>query len=177
VIIQCLSFGTCWWLRSAKDEHTSAIILAKSAFMNTTGFGKKEWKHRSPGFIRINAGRIVIASPDELLQQKFMTAGLTSYFSKNNIRSSRLLLESRVAPETPTDAYLVTVRSDRDGHINFQSDWRSKGVRVVSSSSRKNQMDQETALLMPVASHIQTSLGRMEVVCRKNLYLLALVNQ
>ena len=178
MIVQCISFGTCWWFRGAKDEQTGAIVLSKSAFMNTTGFlcgGKPQWKHRSPGFIRINAGKFAFQTPSEILQQKFQTDGVTSFSGNNNQRSNRLLLETKVTLSTPTDAYLVTLNSDNDWTIAFKSAWRSNGVRVISSSTKQNV--QQTTLLMPVGSHISTSLGKMEVVCRKNLSLLALVSQ
>jgi hypothetical protein len=178
VIVQCISFGTCWWFRGTKDEKTGAIVLSKSAFMNTTGFlcgGKHQWKHRSPGFIRINAGRFAFQTPSDLYQQKFVTDGITAFHGVNSARSNRLLLESRVKPDTPADAYIVTIKSDRDGTIAFKSNWRSDGVRVISSSTKLKA--QEATLLMPVGSWVHTSLGKMEVECRKNLSLLALVGE
>ena len=142
--------------------------------MNTSGFksGSRElWRHRSKGFIRLNAKEAIISkSGAEILQSKFETLGVERFKDSN-----RLLLAKRVPGNTPVDAYIVTIKSDREGHINFDAkDWRTLGVRVIASSAHNEK--QEVILLIPVGGKIQTTLGEWEVVCRKNMSLLELVS-
>jgi len=178
LIVQCVSFGTAWWFRPTKDETTGALILAKSAYYNTTAFkrGKKtRWQHKLPngdtssgGFVRINANTVVFSEPSEILQASFQSPGVERYMN-----SGRLLLQRKMPGGVAPDAYLVALRSEREGEIDFEGRWRTEGVRVISKSIRGTK--HEALVLIPQGGSVRTNLGWWEVVWKQNRSLLALV--
>lgn len=184
MIVQCISFGTPFWFRPATDETTGALVLAKSAYYNTSGFlkgtnkNKFHYNHISPGFVRINAKAVVFSDPSEILQAQFLTPGVERYMD-----SSRLLLQKKMPGSLTPDAYLVAIHSDREGPIDFKRRWRTEGVRVVARSIRKKDGQgpaeetemQETLVVIPAGGRVYTNLGAWEVVWKQNKSLLALV--
>jgi hypothetical protein len=171
VIVRCLSFGTAWWLRPGIDTKTGAIIRARSAFMNTSAIvrGKKvRWAHLTPGFLRINAAMSPqFSTANELLDGKFATNGIEKYKESN-----RLLLRARVGNSVPTDAFIVCLRSETEGPIDFKSSWRRGPVRILSASFHDG--SQESLLLVGPGGIVTTALGEWEVECSSKMAILAL---
>jgi hypothetical protein len=174
MIIQCISFGSAWWLRPEYDEYSGALIRPKSAFMNTTSpdrsnRDKARWCHRISGFIRINAGMTpYFDSPKEILQAKFHTTGLEQHNGSN-----RLLLKRRASPDANEDHYLVRVRSTEEGMVNFYKEsWRVGRCSIVSASFGNGV--QEILLLMGREAVIKTSLGNWGIICKNNIAFLGM---
>lgn len=174
MIVQCVSFGSHWWLRKSYDRRTGAFLRHRSAFMNTTGIrhgAERKFKHSISGFLRINAGTSPhFDSPQELLQAKFHTEGVTRYKETN-----RLMLLSRASDDTEVDLFLVCIKSTSEGMINFNSAWRREGsVRIFSSTYYAR--EQETLLLLKRGTIIQTSLGSWRIMCKDKTSFLCLVD-
>ena len=58
MIVQCISFGSHWYLKKRFDQRTGALLRHRSAFMNTTHIkvgSPEKYKHSIGGFVRINA--------------------------------------------------------------------------------------------------------------------------
>ena len=174
MIVQCISFGSHWWLRKSFDRRTGAFLRHQSAFMNTTHIkvgSPKKYKHSIGGFVRINAGtRPYFDSPQEILQAKYYTEGVTRYMESN-----RLMLRSRAPDEAEADRFLVCVRSTSEGMIDFNSDWRCDGpARILCSSCYA--FRQETLLLVKKQTVIWTALGSWRIMCEDKTSFLGLVD-
>ncbi len=174
MIVQCISFGSHWWLRKSFDRRTGAFLRHQSAFMNTTHIkvgSPKKYKHSIGGFVRINAGtRPYFDSPQEILQAKYYTEGVTRYMESN-----RLMLRSRAPDEAEADRFLVCVRSTSEGMIDFNSDWRCDGpARILCSSYYA--FRQETLLLVKKQTVIWTALGSWRIMCEDKTSFLGLVD-
>jgi hypothetical protein len=78
----------------------------------------------------------------------------------------RLLLRRAVGRDVHVNAYLVVVRSQVCGRIDFRANWRTAGVRVVCASSNKGR--QETLVLMPPNSTIKTEFGSWQIRWRSS---------
>ena len=175
MIVQCISFGSHWWLREVYDRHTGALLRHRSAFMNTTGFNNHgaeyKFKHWLPGFVRINAGTWPrFNSPKELLQAKFHTDGITRFKETN-----RLMLRLRAPDDAEVDRYLVCISSQTEGMINFNSHWKCDGPARIFSSSYFAKV-QETLLLLEYGTTVQTSLGSWRIMCKAKTSFLGLVD-
>lgn len=174
MIIQCLSFGTIWDFMGRRDPATNNIIRWRSYYLNRTGWvrgTRKIYRSRSKGYVRINGSAILFSDPSELLMLKFESTEVEDYQGSN-----RLLITRKAKGNPPVDGYLVAIRSATEGNIDFQSTWRTHGVRTVASSEfRKEGGPQEVMLFMPTGGKIVTSLGMWEVVCRKEVPVLSLV--
>jgi hypothetical protein len=87
--------------------------------MNTTHIkvgSPEKYKHSIGGFVRINAGtRPYFDSPQEILQAKYYTEGVTRYMESN-----RLMLRSRAPDDAEADRFLVCVRSTMRGDDRLQ---------------------------------------------------------
>jgi hypothetical protein len=70
------------------------------------------------------------------------------------------LLEREARRRNNPDAMLLCIRSDGFGRIDFQGEWRSKNVDVISASAHRGV--QETLLLLRNGSIIQTESGPWE---------------
>ena len=176
MIVQCISFGSHWWLKEVCDQRTGEFLRYRSAFINTTRVNcakTKKFKHWLPGFVRINAGVWPrFDAPAELMQAKFNTDGVVRYRDTN-----RLLLQSRAAEDAQVDQYLVCINSRIEGTINFNSDWRFDAPARIFSSSYFNKM-QETLLLLRRGTIIRTSLGSWRITCKdKTSFIELLDNQ
>jgi hypothetical protein len=173
LIVQCISFGSAWWLRPGTDRRTGAVIRVRSAFLNTTGFarGKNVARHYfAPGFVRVNAAmNPPFSTPTELLDGKFATNGIERYKESN-----RLLLKARVGNSVATDAFLVCLRSGSEGKIDIKSSWRRGPVRVISSSFHRVSGAQELLLLIGPGGIVTTELGEWEVECNSKKAILVL---
>jgi hypothetical protein len=173
VIVRCISFGTHWWLRPGTDRKTGAVIRARSAFLNTTGFARGTNVtrcHKTPGFVRVNAAmNPQFSTPTELLDGKFATNGIELYKESN-----RLLLKARVGNSVPTDAFLVCLRSEAEGTINFKSSWRRGPVRIFSTSFHEGSGAQESLFVIGPGGIVTTDLGEWEVECNSKRAILVL---
>jgi hypothetical protein len=174
VIVQCVSFGSHWYLNKTFDQRTGAFLRHRSAFMNTTHVkvgSPEKYKHSIGGYVRINAGtRPYFDSPQEILQAKYCTEGVTRYMESN-----RLMLRSRAPDDAEVDRFLVCVRSTSEGMIDFNSGWRCDGpARILSSSYYA--FHQETLLLMKRESVIRTALGSWRIMCKDKTSFLGLVD-
>ena len=174
MIVQCISFGSQWWLRKVYDERTGEFLRYRSAFMNTTRVNcakTEKFKHWLPGFVRINAGTWPrFDSPTELRQAKFHTDGVARFKDTN-----RLLLRERAPDDAPVDRYLVCLSSKSEGAINFRSDWKCDGPARIFSSSYFKRM-QETLLLLASETIVTTSLGNWRITCNDKATFLELLN-
>jgi hypothetical protein len=173
VIVRCISFGSTWWLRPGYDPKTGAIILARSAYLNTTAILRGQQVkhvHSKRGYVRVNAAmRPQFSTPDELLDGRFATNGIEQYRDSN-----RLLLKARVGNSVATDACLVCLRSEAEGTIDFESSWRRGPVRILSTSFHQDSRSQESLLLIGPGGIVTTDLGEWEVECSSKMAILAL---
>jgi hypothetical protein len=103
----------------------------------------------------------------ELLDGKFATNGIEKYKESN-----RLLLRARVGNSVPTDAFIVCLRSETEGTIDFRSSWRRGPVRILSASFHDG--SQESLLLIGPGGIVTTDLGEWEVECSSKMAILAL---
>lgn len=174
MIIQCLSFGSIWDFMGRRDSVNGGIVRWNSYYLNRSGFlrnKRKIYRSRSSGYVRINGSAILFSDPRELFMRKFEASDVESYMGSN-----RLLLTRLARGNTPVDSYLVTVRSETEGRIDFDSVWRTRGVRTVASSAyRKDDGPQEVILVIPAGGKIVTSLGTWEVVWQSAVPVLSLV--
>ena len=154
-IIQCVSFGSLWWLRPGDTVDHSAVF-------NTTGFVTSSTSNRCwimAGAVRFNVnGRRLVERYEELGGAIYASPGLERRGSWN-----RLLLHPRQSKSRKVDSYLVCVQSAKVGRIDYSADWRSTHVRIVAASSRGDK--QETLLLMGPNSFIRTSLCIVGLRC------------
>jgi hypothetical protein len=163
VIVDCLSFGSLWWLRPGETADSSLKFSGHAAIFNTTGFRQGAGERRSwtiPGVLRFNAGTLADQRlrPEMLIGGKFQATNVEHRGSWN-----RLLLLRKVRRQVPPDAMLVNVRSVTVGSIAFGANWRSSGVRVIASSSFGG--EQETLLLMAAGGEFTTSKGTWRCQC------------
>lgn len=174
MIVQCISFGSHWYAKKRFDQRTGALLRYRSAFMNTTHIkvgSPEKYKHSIGGFVRINAAtRPHFDSPQDILQAKYYTEGVTRY-----LESNRLMLQSRAPDDAEVDRFLVCVRSTCEGMIDFNSDWRCDGpARILSSSYYA--LHQETLLLLKRESVIWTALGSWRITCNDKATFLGLLD-
>jgi hypothetical protein len=183
VIIQCLSFGSIWHFHGSRNPDTGDIERSKSHYLNTSGWVRGSGKNKreiyrprgdkgiDKGYVRINGFAAYFSDPSEILMHKFESPGV------ERCRNANRLLLARLAPRNANvDAFLVTVRSGSEGHIDIKSPWRTSGVRVIAWSEYKQENgDQEAILLIPVGGHIVTKFGRWEVTCQNSRQVLSLV--
>jgi hypothetical protein len=167
MIVECISFGSLWWLRPGADPHDSLKYTSHAAVFNTTGFcwGARERRNWTvPGVVRFNAGTLgeQRITPDLLTCGKFQAAGIERSGSWN-----RLLLTRKVRRQLAPDAMLVGLCSSSFGVICFGSDWRTEGVRVIASSSLGR--EQESLLLMAPGSEFTTTKGTWRCECNNSM--------
>ena len=157
MIIHCVSFGTLWWLRPGREDASSAKFTSQAAIFNTTGFKQGARERRNwiiAGVVRLNAGTCFDQRirPEQIQQERFMSPGLERNGSQN-----RLLLTRKVRAGTPVDMLLVRISCVEYGRISFNSEWRSRGIRVLAASEFHHK--QETLLLMPPDGQVATASG------------------
>jgi hypothetical protein len=166
MIIHCLSFGTLWWLRPGNDPESAARFTSQAAVFNTTGFASGSRERRNwiiPGVVRFNAGTSLEQriSPDQIVQGlvhgRFSSPGIERNGSQN-----RLLLMRKVKANTPVDFFLACISCEIHGRILFDSEWRSRGVRVLAASEFRRQ--HESLVLLPADGHIRTTLGKWRCI-------------
>ena len=158
MIVHCANFGSLWWLRPGLDVSSAKRFTSEAAIFNTTGFkpGSNERRNWTvPGVIRLNAGTCIAQGMNlrEVPPGNFETPGIEHKVSQN-----RLLLFRRAKETTRADMILAVVRSDNMGRIDFDSAWRTPGVRIVAASAYNS--IQETLLLIPVNGEVSTTNGR-----------------
>jgi hypothetical protein len=165
MIIHCLSFGTLWWLRPGNDPESGARFTSQAAVFNTTGFASGSRERRNwiiPGVVRFNAGTSLEQRirPDQIVQGRFSSPGIERNGSQN-----RLLLMRKVKANTPVDFFLACISCEIHGRILFDSEWRSRGVRILAASEFRRQ--QESLVLLPADGHIRTTLGKWRCIWTK----------
>jgi hypothetical protein len=157
VIIHCLAFGDLWWLRPGQNPDSSLRFTSDAAVFNTTGFVSGARERRNwivPGVIRFNAGTCQEQRlrPEKTAQVRFASPGLEHRGTLN-----RLLLQRRVRFSVPADFILVCLSSLTHGHLHFDSEWRTSGVRLVAASEFGEM--QQTMILIPPHGRIITTKG------------------
>ncbi|MDX6464014.1 MAG: hypothetical protein QOE55_7711 [Acidobacteriaceae bacterium] len=158
MIIHCLSFGTLWWLRPGNDRESAARFTSHAAVFNTTGFASGSRERRSwivPGVVRFNAGTCLEQRirPEQAGQGRFVSPGVERNGSQN-----RLLLTRKVTANAPADLLLACITCKEHGRISFDSEWRSRGVRLLTASEFRGK--QESLVLLPAGGHVTTTLGK-----------------
>lgn len=157
MIVHCADFGSLWWLRPGQDPASSKRFTSQAAIFNTTGFrsGARERRNWTvPGVVRLNAGTCIAQQMrlQEITPGNFETQGMEHMGSQN-----RLLLHRRADGTAKIDMFMLVVRSDTMGRIEFNEDWRSRGVRIVAASAYNKV--QETLLLLPPDGEFTTTKG------------------
>lgn len=157
MIVHCLSFGSLWWLRPGNRPDSSARFTSEAAVFNTTGFisGARERRNwMVAGVIRFNVGSCLEQRirPDRIQQGKFFSPG-----PERNGVQNRLLLTRKVKANAPADLLLIRISDEEHGRISFDSEWRSKGVRIIAASEFRDR--QESLLLVPPDGYVKTNLG------------------
>jgi hypothetical protein len=175
MIIHILDLGSFCFAKICRDEE-GYYVPARSAFIVTTGFSRAShaqilsgWTVKGhkirrcwsvPGAMRFNVTGFPRArKPNDLIGLNALTDGLHQWEGQN-----RLLLRRAVGINEEAEAYLVAVRSETFGRIDFLSDWRTAGVRVVCASANKGL--QESLIIMPIKSTITTDHGTWHVKWR-----------
>ena len=167
MIVECLSFGSLWWLRPGSVHDDPMKFTSRAAVFNTTGFrtgGRTRRNWIVAGVLRFNAGTLSEQriNPEMLTEGKFQTSGIERSGTWN-----RLLFTRKVRGRCVPDALLVNARSGTFGLIAFRSSWRTQGVRVVASSSFGR--EQESLLLMMPGTEISTRLGNWRCECNNSM--------
>jgi hypothetical protein len=155
--VHVISFGSNWWGMHSPDSGDPYCFKRNSACFNAAALmcGKR-LRHSAiyPGQIRFNSkSGFDPEFPSRAIGRTFLCSG------PNHVAGRTHLLFSRMASETPPDAYLVTLNSDHHGSIRFDKpDWRSSGVRPISISLRYPRY--EAMLLMGAVDWVQSDLGQ-----------------
>jgi hypothetical protein len=162
MIIHCLSFGTLWWLRPGNDRESAARFASQAAVFNTTGFATGTRERRNwivPGVVRFNAGTCLEQriKPEQVGQGRFFSPGIERNGSQN-----RLLLTRKVKANAPADLLLACISCEEHGRISFDSEWRSRGVRILAASEFRGK--QESLVLLPADGYVRTTLGKWRCV-------------
>lgn len=157
MIVHCLSFGSLWWLRPGNNLDSDARFTSEAAVFNTTGFISGARERRNwivAGVVRFNVGTCLEQRirPEQIEQGKFSSPG-----PERNGVQNRLLLTGKVKANTPADLLLVCISSEQHGRISFDSEWRSKGVRILTASEFRDR--QESLVLVPPDGYVKTNLG------------------
>ena len=162
MIVHCLSFGSLWWLRPGNHPNSAARFTSEAAVFNTTGFisGARERRNwMVAGVVRLNAGTCLEQRirPEQIQSEKFFSPG-----PERNGVQNRLLLTRKVKANAPVDLLLVRTSDEEHGRISFDSEWRSKGVRVIAASEFRDR--QESLLLVPPDGYVKTNLGEWRFI-------------
>jgi len=162
VILHCLSFGSLWWLRPGNHPDSSARYSSEAAVFNTTGFISGSRERRNwlvAGVVRFNVGSCLEQRirPDQIQQRKFFSPG-----PERNGVQNRLLLTRKIQANALADLLLIRISDEEHGRISFDSEWRSKGVRIVAASEFRDR--QESLLLVPPDGYVKTNLGEWRCV-------------
>jgi hypothetical protein len=167
MIVHCVELGSHWWKRISKDSNGD-YEPRNSAFFNSTalpkGTSETHWLRcwTIPGIVRFNiAGFPRATAPPHLLGANAYSDGIENLNGTN-----RILFQCAVRFDQAIDSYLVVVRSAMCGRIEFGSDWKTPGVRVVCASANKG--GQETLMLMPPNGAIKTEDGIWQIAWRKD---------
>lgn len=178
MIIHCVELGSHYWPET-RYEADGDYARSRSCYFNSTGFPRRgtsvgvpvnwEASRKSmlrcwsvPGVVRFNAaGFPRAAMPADLNGVSALTNGIEMWNGQK-----RLLLRRAVGSSEYVDAYLVAVRSATQGRIDFRSNWRTSGVRLVCASSNKGR--QETLILMPPNGIITTEFGSWQIQWRRS---------
>jgi hypothetical protein len=157
MIIHCLNFGALWWMRPGRNHESAAKFTTEAAVFNTTGFVSGARERRNwivAGVIRFNVGTCneQRVRPEQLGQSRFVSPGPERSGSLN-----RLLLTRRARSNVPADLLLACISEEEHGRILFDSDWRSPGVRILSSSEFGRR--QQSLVLMPIDGIVNTEIG------------------
>jgi hypothetical protein len=163
MIVDCVSFGTLWWVRPGSRDDDPFRYTSNAAIFNTTGFRNGARERRNwivAGVLRFNAGTLneQRIRPVNLEIGKFQTPGIERCGSWN-----RLLFMRKVKRQTQPDAMLVKIQSCTMGRVTFGSPWRTEGVRLVASSFHRG--EQESLLLMTEGSEMTTTTGKWRCEC------------
>lgn len=161
MIVQCLSFGSLWWIRPGSDPSDQLRYSARAAIFNTCGFRTGNRERRFwivPGIIRWNAGalRNVGGWMPKFSGLSFSSPGIEKVGGWN-----RLFLERQSPTELAVDFWLLAHHSEVLGPISFDTEWRSKGVRILASSGFRGR--QESLLLLPPGGWFETDSGKWGV--------------
>ena len=161
MIVHCAGFGSLWNFMKGEDS-TSSYDPTRSVYLNTTGIqlsrdpskpAKFAPRCTRPGRVRIHpSGFLFAKTPAD-----FYGVNADADLSQGVNGSTNLLLRWAVQRVIPVDAVLIAVKSAFHGHIDFASEWRERGVRIVSASASSGA--QETLLLVPKDARFRTSEG------------------
>jgi hypothetical protein len=151
MLVKVLAFGSNWWRRSRLENDP-----ARLAYYNSTGIrrGRKTARHwLISGILRLNGvSNFDPTSPARCLGVTF-EADLGHAFGGN-----RLLLKQRMPAWVEPEIYLVVVRNDLHGRIDFACGaWKSVFAHAFAVSALRD--TQETMLLMHLSDWIQTASG------------------
>ena len=170
MIVNCISFGSCWWTRPGYDPLTGGHQLARTAYFNTTGIrhGRSiTHAYEVAGRVRINAWmNPIVTCVEDVIGRTFEANPVEVY------RDTNQLLLRRWAQNSTPDLYLVCFKSDMEGHINFDDSWRFGHVVIFSKTNYRG--SQETLLLMAKDATVTTTVGEWGVECFKSRAILQL---
>jgi hypothetical protein len=156
MLVKVLSFGSSWWMRLGKNPNDPHRFTRTAAYYNSTGVrcGAKIRRHWIiPGLIRING---ILGFNSHFANRaiaKTFIADFAEAFCGN-----RLLFSRRATQASVPDFYLLVIRSDLHGQIDFASTvWKSAFTQVIAATQLRD--FQETMLLMRPGEWCQTSRG------------------
>jgi len=155
--IRLISFGANWWSTHSQDLADPFCFRRKAAWFNSAGlmYGRRLrlcWVF--PGQIRFNSNSGFDPEyPSRALRRTFESAGATRMNGRTH-----LLLARAAEHSQPADRFLVTVKPESHGQINFTSrNWKSTNAEPVSVSLRGSRY--EAMLLLGHGDWIRTDLG------------------
>jgi hypothetical protein len=160
MIVQILSCGAHWWGLHAGDLEDPYRFRRNPVYFNTTGlmYGRRlRHCHIYPGQLRFNRTSEFDPEFVERLPGKtFETAGPMMYDGR-----IRLLFQFPASGQK-TDTYLVTLRSETHGTVQFnRKGWKSSGVQPIAIS--KHHERYEAMLLMEPGQWVKSNRGRWEI--------------
>jgi hypothetical protein len=161
MIVYCANFGTIWFHKTYES--------GSAAWFNTTGIRRsrssskirRRWTFQ--GSIRFNANQFPwVRTPSDLIGKRYFCHEVETIGDE-----MRLLCAAPVNKDHRIDAFLVCVRSEDVGFIIRRLEWKSKSVRLISSSGGKSG-PQEMLLLVHPGSWILTNQGYWKWEIRLN---------
>ncbi len=157
MMVHVLGVGAEWWVRPGQDGERYRFTR-HAAYFNTTGIAhpssarvRRSWV--IPGVVRFNGNSGMNPHrPELVVGSVYACTGIDKFGGWN-----RLLAIGKRDREIPVTHYLVAIDSLIYGSIDFRSQWRNRGVRVIAASEHRGR--QQSLLLLAQDGRFVTAFG------------------
>ena len=156
MLVAVNGFGSIWTRRFGKDGDSRARYTRDAAFYNTTGVpvgDRIRARNRVYGVARFNgAAGFTPHNPERMLLRVFECSEPCIWNG-----SSQLEFRKPTEQRTEPSHYLIVIRDDITGWVDWQISWKSPDAFLISLS--ESDLHQELMLLMEPFSWIRASAG------------------